>query len=193
MKHDIDQLRAQLVQLESDEPLRIKTVKQLEHYKVKRERLRSLIELEEFKERQEAFDQQKKEQEALEKERQRQKRITDKFAQRLEEHLHSMQGTVDNVVKNWKDGEALRKEFAELDFNIEPAVLSNFRPEYHAQHMCRVLYSSGFKKIVDEWQRYQPTALPRELKVNDFLTGYTYSKASPEAPMGLEIITEPEE
>ena len=193
MKHDIDQLRAQLVQLENDEPLRIKTVKQLEYYKSKLERLKNLIELEEFKERQEALERQKQEQEAQKKERQRQKRIMDKFAQRLQEHLHSMQGTVENIVKNWNDGEALRQEFAELDFNIEPAVLSNFRPEYHAQHMCRVLYSSGFKKIVDEWQRYQPTALPRELKMNDFLTGYTYSKASPDAPLGLEIITEPEE
>lgn len=193
MKHDIDQLRAQLVQLENDEPLRIKTVKQLEYYKSKLERLKNLIELEEFKERQEALERQKQEQEAQEKERQRQKRIMDKFAQRLEEHLHSMQGTVETIVKNWSDGEALRKEFVELDFNIEPAVLSNFRPEYHAQHMCRVLYSSGFKKIVDEWQRYQPTALSRELKMNDFLTGYTYSTASSDAPLGLEIITEPEE
>ena len=193
MKHDIDQLRAQLVQLENDEPLRIKTVKQLEYYKSKLERLKNLIELEEFKERQEALERQKEEQEAQEKERLRQKRIMDKFAQRLEEHLHSMQGTVETIVKNWSDGEALRKEFVELDFNIEPAVLSNFRPEYHAQHMCRVLYSSGFKKIVDEWQRYQPTALSRELKMNDFLTGYTYAKASPDAPLGLEIITEPEE
>lgn len=193
MKHDIDQLRAQLVQLESDEPLRIKTVKQLEYYKAKRERLKNLIELEEFKERQEALERQKQEQEAQEKERQRQKRIIDKFAQRLEEHLNSMQGTVDTVVKNWKDGESLRQELAEVDFNIEPAFMHDFRPEYHAQHMCRVLYSSGFKKIVDEWQRYQPTALPRELKMKDFLTGPTYFTASPDAPLGLEIITEPEE
>ena len=58
---------------------------------------------------------------------------------------------------------------------------------------AEVLYSSGFKKIVDEWQRYQPTALPRELKMKDFLTGPAYSTASPDAPLGLEIITEPEE
>ena len=110
MKHDIDQIRAQHVQLENDEPLRIQTFKQPDYYKAKRERLKNLIELEEFNERQDSLERQKQERDAQERRRQRQGRITDKFAQRLEEHLKSMQKTVETVVKNWKDGEALRHE-----------------------------------------------------------------------------------
>ena len=74
-----------------------------------------------------------------------------KFAQRLEKHLKSMQKTVETVVKNWKDGEALRHELAVVDVNIEPAFMSDFRLEYHAKRVCKVLYSSGLKKIVYEW------------------------------------------
>ena len=93
----------------------------------------------------------KQERAAQDRERQRWRRIMDKFAQRLEKHLKSMQKTVETVVKNWKDGEALRHELAVVDFNIEPAFMSDFRLEYHAQRVCKVLYSSGLKKIVYEW------------------------------------------
>ena len=191
MKHDIDQLRAQLVQLESDEPLRIKTVKQLE-LQSKAWAAKELSELEEFRERQEALERQKQKQEAQEKERQRQKRIIDKFAQRLEEHLNSMQGTVDTVVKNWKDGEALRQELAEVDFNIEPAFMHDFRPEYHAQQCVGFSIAVGLKRL-----SMSGNVINRlhylESKDEDFLTAPTYSTASPDAPLGLEIITEPEE
>ena len=74
----------------------------------------------------------KQERAAQDRERQRWRRIMDKLAQRLEEHLKSMQKTVETVVENCKDGEALRHELAVVDFNIEPAFIYDFRLDYHA-------------------------------------------------------------
>ena len=190
MKHDIDQLLAQRIKLENEAPLKIKTRKQLDNYKAELEQLNADIQLAKFAELQET---RQREEEALaetEREKQRQKVILDKFRERLiSEVLDPLQKANDKITDIWKSSEDLFRELAKVDFNLEPAFMSNFRREYHTQHFCRILYSRGMGAIVDEWKRYQPTATPRELNMTDFLDGYTYRGSAHQAPLEVEIIT----
>jgi hypothetical protein len=190
MKHDIDQLLAQRIKLENEAPLQIKTRKQFDNYKAELEQLNADIQLARFAELQET---RQREEEALaqaELEKQRQKVILDKFRERLiSEVLDPLQQANDKITDIWNSSEDLFRELAEVDFNLEPAFMSNFRREYHTQQFCRILYSRGMGEIVDEWKRYQPTATPRELNMTDFLDGYTYRGSASQAPVEVEIIT----
>tara|TARA_B100000989_G_C19423628_1_gene419762 strand:+ start:68 stop:676 length:609 start_codon:yes stop_codon:yes gene_type:complete len=190
MKHDIDQLRAQRIKLEKEAPLKIKTRKQLDNYNAELEQLNADIQLARFAQLQEA---RQREEEALaqaEREEQRHKGVLDKLRERLiSEVLEPLQQANDKITDIWKSSEDLFRELAEVDFNVEPAFMSNFRREYHTQHFCRVFYSRGMGEIVDEWKRYQPTATPRELNMTDFLDGYTYRGSAYQTPMEVEIVT----
>ena len=147
MKHDIDQLLAQRIKLENEAPLKIKTRKQLDNYKAELEQLNADIQLAKFAELQET---RQREEEALaqaELEKQRHKGILDKMRERLiSEVLEPLQQANDKITDIWKSSEDLFRELAEVDFNVEPAFMSNFGREYHTQHFCRVFYSRAWEQ-----------------------------------------------
>ena len=126
-----------------------------------------------FAEAQKRADERKihEDKEAAEKaERERQQRITDKVRQRLEKHLNeSYEKTLADVGEIYKISEELFKEVCNLDFNLEPDFVRQFRPEFHVHQMCRCLCSAGFRPVIDAFKSFHLGPLADEVRMSDYL------------------------